>query len=121
LTNLGDDRIFRPSTPIPAKTVEDDRDDEDDKVIEMPVRRINYYKYAFAASVILLAISVTALFNTRKQLDQSNLQLAVLAAQNEQIASTASYKDRQIADRDSQLKQANSQLADAVNKNQPLI
>lgn len=119
LTNLGDDRIFRPITP--EHEDEQEAEEKDDKVIEMPARRINYYKYAFAASVILLVISVTALFSTRQQLDQSNLQLAVLAAQNKQFASTASYKDQQIAVRDSQIRQANSQLAEVVSKNQPLI
>jgi anti-sigma-K factor RskA len=110
LTNLGDDRIFESKKTAPES-----------KVVAMQPRQTNFYKYAFAASVIFLAISVIALFNTRKQLEQSNLQLAVLAAQNQQIASTASFKDRQIATRDSQLKQSQSQLADAVAKNQPVI
>lgn len=109
VTNLADDRIFANKKPV------------DDNVVVMPQRQTNFYKYAFAASVVLLVISVIALFNTRKQLDQSNLQLAALAAQNQQIAKTASYKDQQIAEKDNQLKQLNPQLANGVNKNQPIV
>ena len=109
VTNLGDDRIFANKKPV------------EDNVIALPPRQTNFYKYAFAASVVLLAISVIALFNTRKQLEQSNLQLAALATQNQQIAKTASYKDQQIAERDSQLKRSNSQLTSTANKSQAII
>lgn len=86
LTNLADDRNF---TAAKRAAVED-------KVIVMPARQNNFYKYAFAASVALLAASIVALYNMHSQLEQSTLQLAVLSTQNQQISKTVSFKDEQL-------------------------
>ena len=85
LTNLADDRTFTTKKRV-----------EEDNVITMPPRQTNFYKYAFAASVALLAASVVALYNMNKQLQQSNMQLAVLSIQNRQISKTVSFKDAQL-------------------------
>lgn len=86
VVNLADDRSFKSKKVI-----------VEDNVIAMPARQAtNFYKYAFAASVALLLASVAALYNMNNQLKQSNLQLAVLSAQNQQISKTVGYKEQQL-------------------------
>lgn len=85
LTNFADDRTFTTKKPVVG-----------DNVIAMPARQANFYKYAFAASVALLAASIVALYNMNKQLQQSNMQLAALSTQNQQISKTVSFKDEQL-------------------------
>jgi len=66
-------------------------------VITLPAAQANnFYKYAFAASIALLAVSIVALYNMHNQLEQSNQQLAVLASQNQQISKTVSFKNEQL-------------------------
>jgi anti-sigma-K factor RskA len=86
LTNLADDRNF---TAAKRPVVED-------KVIVMPARQNNFYKYAFAASVALLAASIVALYNMHNRLQESDAQLAILATQNQQISKTVSFKNEQL-------------------------
>ena len=87
LTNFADDRTF-----VSKKQA------IKDNVIAMPVANTtNFYKYAFAASVALLAVSIVALYNMHNQLEQSNMQLAALATQNQQISKTVSFKDEQLS------------------------
>ena len=86
LINLADDRNF---TAAKRPVVED-------KVIVMPARQNNFYKYAFAASVALLAASIVALYNMHNRLQESDAQLAILATQNQQISKTVSFKNEQL-------------------------
>lgn len=69
---------------------------EDDNIIVLS--RVNsFYKYAFAASVVLLlGVSIT-LYNVYNKLEQSNDQLIALSQQNQQFAKTVSLKDQQIS------------------------
>jgi len=110
LTNFADDRNF-----VSKKQV------VKDNVIAMPVSKANnFYKYAFAASVALLAASIVALYNMHNQLQESNMQLAVLSTQNQQISKTVSFKDQQLASKDNLLNQSASQLAVLANQSRQI-
>lgn len=84
LTNFGDDSTFS------AKTA-------DDNIIALPPpRKINGYKYAFAASVALLIGSLIALYNVYDKLQLSNGQLLALQSQNIRFAQTVNHLDDQL-------------------------
>jgi anti-sigma-K factor RskA len=85
VTNLGDDRIFS------AKT-EGEKEARDNVV---PIRKpesVTVYKYALAACFVLLIVSVVALVDAYKRIDQSNTLIASLQTQNQQIAKTVSQQ-----------------------------
>jgi len=87
VTNLADDRIFN--------TKEDQKPEA--KVVEMTnPRQVTIYKYAFAACFVLLIVSVAALINAYRQIDQSNTLIASLQSQNQRIANTVNLKDGEI-------------------------
>jgi anti-sigma-K factor RskA len=88
VTNLGDDRIF-------SKKEEPKHDAE--VVPIQPNRLVTIYKYAFAACFVLLIVSVVALINAYRQIDQSNNQIAALQSQNQRIAATVSFKDHELS------------------------
>jgi hypothetical protein len=65
LTNFADDSTFAVKNPVVKG-----------KVIAMPVSQVNsFYKYAFAASVILLLSCMAALYNTYSRLQESQGKL----------------------------------------------
>lgn len=89
LTNLGDDRNFTTKSKQQEAT--------EDNVV--PFRRpesVTVYKYALAACFVLLIVSVAALINAYRQIDQSNTLIASLQTQNQQITKTVSLKDGEI-------------------------
>jgi len=89
LTNFGDDRNFK------AKSISEK--EADDNVI--PFRRpesVTVYKYALAACFVLLIISVAALMNAYKQINQSNTLIASLQSQNQHFANRASLMDHEL-------------------------
>jgi len=70
---------------------------EKDNVISMPVPKANnFYKYAFAACLALLILSVAALINIRNQLNDANTQLVALSTSNQHYSKTVNYMDRQL-------------------------
>lgn len=58
----------------------------------------NFYKYAFAASVALLLVSVILLINLNNRLKQSNTQLAVLQTENQQYSSRVNFMNQELED-----------------------
>ena len=89
LTNWGDDRNFTTKSKQQEAT--------EDNVV--PFRRpesVTVYKYALAACFVLLIVSVAALINAYRQIDQSNTLIASLQTQNQQITKTVSLKDGEI-------------------------
>jgi anti-sigma-K factor RskA len=87
LVNLGDDRIF-----TKAVTHQDD-----DHVISLPPARVNsFYKYAFAACLTLLLISVYGLINLYSKLQDSNTQLTALQTDKIRIANQVNLMDSQL-------------------------
>ncbi|MBC7913080.1 MAG: anti-sigma factor [Pyrinomonadaceae bacterium] len=73
--------------------------DKEAKVVLMePVKSQNFYKYAFAASVALLLLSVISLINLNSQLKESNNQVAILQQSNERFSSRVNYVEDQLQD-----------------------
>lgn len=88
LVNLGDDRSFAPKTH---------REQLEDKIVAMkPVRQVNVYKYAFAACLLLLLISVAALFSIYNRLLQSNEVISALQIDKQQFSNRVNLMDRQL-------------------------
>ena len=86
VTNLGDDRNFAPKEEkIEAKVV----------TLERP-RGLTVYKYAFAACFVLLLVSVAALINAYRQIDQSNTLIASLQTQNQRFANRVNFVEGEI-------------------------
>lgn len=87
LTNLSDDHTF------PARKATE----EQAKVIALPAAKPNsFYKYAFAACLALLLVSVAALINIYSKLQTSNEQLLAMSAQNQRFSKTVSYQQDQL-------------------------
>lgn len=86
-TNTNAEQTF---VPLSAQT-------DDKKVIPLqPVRQNYFYKYAFAASIALLLVSLVALFNTYNRLQESRQQLVALQLQNQKFANQVNYQENQI-------------------------
>ncbi|MBC8052897.1 MAG: anti-sigma factor [Sphingobacteriaceae bacterium] len=64
----------------------------------LPITKPNssFYKYAFAASVALLLLSLFALINLRSQLKDSHNQIAVLQQSNQKFTSRVNYVEKQL-------------------------
>ena len=87
LTNLADDHTF------PGKKAAE----EPAKVVALPAAKPNnFYKYAFAACLALLVVSVAALINIYSKLQVSNDQLLAMSAQNQRFSKTVSYQQDQL-------------------------
>lgn len=61
-------------------------------------RSLSFYKYAFAASVALLLVSVALLINLNNKLQQSHTQLAALQSENQQFSSRVNFMDQELED-----------------------
>lgn len=69
----------------------DETDKEGAAISPLPVRSINFYKYAFAASVALLFVCLIALFRLNGLLKESNQRIASLEISNQKFSSRAKY------------------------------
>lgn len=86
VTNLADDRIF-PTKQEPVK----------DKVVQITApRQNNFYKYAFAACLVLLLASVVVLLNVYQKLQNANTQLIAMSSRNTQYAKTVNYMNDEL-------------------------
>src|SRR3569833_2560639 len=81
VTNLGDDRNFRA------------KETQEAKIIPLQRPQTNFYKYAFAACLALLLVSVFALVNMYNRLQDSNNLVASLQGQSRQKTNTEKQKD----------------------------
>ncbi|MGI4020135.1 MAG: anti-sigma factor [Janthinobacterium lividum] len=79
-----------------------------------PVQTNQFYKYAFAASIALLLVSLASLFNIYNHLQESRQQLVALQAQNQKFANQVNFQENQL-DRYKQ------QLSGSVLQNPVLI
>jgi anti-sigma-K factor RskA len=87
VVNLGDDNNF-------SKAV---THDDDDNIARLPVTRINsFYKYAFAACLALLLISIYGLVNLYSKLQDSNTQLTALQLDKQRFANQVNLMDSQL-------------------------
>jgi anti-sigma-K factor RskA len=90
VTNLSDDNTF------PSRRVETREDD--DKVI--PIQRVKsytFYKYAFAACLALLIISVAALISVYNSLQESNTLLASAQVQSQHFTNRVNLMDHELS------------------------
>jgi anti-sigma-K factor RskA len=86
LTNLADDRTFDKVAPVAEA-----------KMVSMvPQKTNNFYKYAFAACLALLLVSIVALVNVYNKLQDSNTQVAALSIRSQQFSKTVSYQNEQL-------------------------
>lgn len=87
VTNLGDDRTFK-TKPESA---------HQQKVIQLATqKKSNFFKYAFAACLALLIVSLVALINIYNKWQSVSGQLVTMQQQNQQFASRANYLSNQI-------------------------
>ena len=85
VTNLGNDDTFTKKTPAKGN------------VIALPAPKANsFYKYAFAACLALLLVSIAALVSVYSKLQDSNIQIATLTADKQHFANTVSFKEREL-------------------------
>ncbi len=91
LTNLGDDRNLKSSRSQSLTA----------KVAAMPQttarRSVNFYKYAFAACLLLLCVSVSALIVVYQQLRTSNDQLLSATLYNQKVVRQVSMMDNELS------------------------
>jgi anti-sigma-K factor RskA len=86
LTNFGDDNTFPEKTKKQAIK---------DNVVALP-RANNFYKYAFAACIVLLLASAFVIANLYNSLQTSNQQIASLQIDKQKFANTVSLKDGEL-------------------------
>lgn len=89
LTNFGDDNNF----PSGHK-----KEAVKDNVVALTAPKSNsFFKYAFAACLALLILSVAALINIYDQLQDANTQLVAMNSQNQHFTKTVNYMDHQLS------------------------
>ncbi|QEM06052.1 anti-sigma factor [Mucilaginibacter sp. P25] len=88
LTNFGDDNDFPTQTHTERESV----------VVTRPYKEkeINFYKYAFAACLVLLLASAAALYNLYNRLNDTNTRLNAMQLQNQHFSTTVSAKDSEL-------------------------
>lgn len=59
---------------------------------------IKFYKYAFAASLVLLFISIVLLINLNSKLKESYNQIAVLESGNQKFSNQVNYMERKLSE-----------------------
>ncbi|RKR85521.1 anti-sigma-K factor rskA [Mucilaginibacter gracilis] len=97
LTNFADDRNFNTKPFVERDEIEEDYAETEDNIRALPTARPNsFYKYAFAASLAALIISLIALYNTSNRLSQSEGQIALLQSRNQSFANRVNYLDNEI-------------------------
>ena len=88
VVNLADDRTFATATAASIN---------DDDIIPISRTRSNtFFKYAFAACLALLIISIIALISVYKKLQVSNNLVASLQSQNQRFASQTSLMEQEL-------------------------
>jgi anti-sigma-K factor RskA len=87
ITNLGDDRNFKPSHGSTQRA----------KVVEMGQQKsVNFFKYAFAACLALLLLSVATLFAVYSKLKNTNSELVTMQLQTQKFSNKVNLMDHQL-------------------------
>lgn len=86
LTNFGDDRTFG-AMPGAAPEV---------KVVTMAPRANSFYKYAFAACLVLLLGSVALTVSLYNKLQDSNTRIAALTTDRDKFVKVANFRDSEL-------------------------
>jgi anti-sigma-K factor RskA len=93
---------FATDTNFPTKGIthtEDETRYDNDNIAALPkakVRSVNFYKYAFAASILALIASVFGLISLNNQLKKSNEVIASLQTKNTSFANNVKYMENEI-------------------------
>jgi anti-sigma-K factor RskA len=93
---------FATDTNFPTKGIthtEDETRYDNDNIVALPsakVKSINFYKYAFAASMLALIASVFGLISLNNQLKESNEVIASLQTKNTSFANNVKYMENEI-------------------------
>ena len=96
VTNFADDKKF-PTTTFSERELEEEQTAQYDNVRALPTARPNsFYKYAFAASLAALIVSLGALYNTNSKLNDTQTQIAQLQTKNQAFANQVNYMDKTI-------------------------
>ncbi|EHQ28503.1 anti-sigma factor [Mucilaginibacter paludis] len=94
LTNFADDTKF-PTKPF---TEPEETYIARDNIRALPTPKVNaFYKYAFAASLAALILSLFALYNTNARLKESEGQIASLQSANQRFANQVNLMDKEIS------------------------
>ncbi len=90
---------FANDTTFPGKEItHDDNEDVADNVVIFKKRKSdNFYKYAFAASMLALIVSVFGLLSLNSQLQESHEIIASLQTKNTSFANNAKYMEDEIS------------------------
>lgn len=91
--NLGDDRNF---TKPGKHNNEEVFTDEVDNVVPIGGQRSNFYKYAFAACLTLLLISIYGIVNLYSKLQESSTQLTAMQLDKQKIANQVNVLDDEL-------------------------
>lgn len=87
ITNLGDDRNFKPSHASVREA----------KIVEMSQQKsVNFYKYAFAACLALLLLSVATLFAVYSKLKNTDSELVTMQLQTQKFSNKVNLMDHQL-------------------------
>ncbi|MBE7176774.1 MAG: anti-sigma factor [Mucilaginibacter polytrichastri] len=84
------------------KTTAESFEAAEPRVVQMD-RPSPFYKYAFAASVALLAVSGAVIFSLSSKLKNTNEQLIAIQQQNQKFANQVNYMDKQLESTSSML------------------
>jgi anti-sigma-K factor RskA len=87
ITNLGDDRTFTSRDESPVDNI----------VAVTKAKSNNFYKYAFAACLALLIVSIVVLIGVYSRLEQSNSLLASLQIQNQHFTNRVNLMDHELS------------------------
>nr|WP_255563686.1 anti-sigma factor [Mucilaginibacter rivuli] len=91
VTNFANDNNF----PTKGRT-HDDNEDVRDNVITFTGRSNNFYKYAFAASMLALIASLFGIYSLNNQLQQSQETIASLRIKNTSFANQVNYIENEV-------------------------
>lgn len=105
LQNYAQQNAIEPSEKIKSNIIEALGFDENESTVEPTVKSIGsisgttkFYKYAFAASLTLLFISIILLINLNNKLNESYTQIAVLESGNQKFSNQVNFMESQLTD-----------------------
>ncbi len=105
---------------ISSHHISEDKTDKKIIPLQSAATKTYFYKYAFAASVALLLVSLVALFNTYNHLQESRQQLVSLRLQNQKFANQVNFQENQLSQYKKQSRNVqlqNSVFTDSINVN----
>ena len=100
LESYADDNAVDAPDALRSKTLEtlETAKEKETPVVPIGTKRNNFYKYALAASVALLLLSLITLINLHSQLKDSQHQITILRQSNQKYAAHTNYVEGQLRD-----------------------